>query len=190
MRRIPNRVALATELPRGGIGAELGTHQGNYAAVLWKHAAPATLHLVDNFSVTIGGVTGQAAEASVRSRFAAELASGSIRLHLQHTVDWLAAQPASSLDWSYHDSEHSDHHVFRELCQALRVVKAGGWICGHDYAASTPGVVSAVDRFCWLHGLRIAILTDEPPMPIVWRDQVPWQPAECPFNSFAIRVEK
>jgi hypothetical protein len=67
-------------------------------------------------------------------------------------------------------------------------VKAGRWICGHDYAAVLGGVVAAVDTFCADHGQAIEILTDQEEEPAIPRP--PWAPKTCPFNSYAIRVEK
>ncbi|NJO34847.1 MAG: hypothetical protein HC869_18740 [Rhodospirillales bacterium] len=70
----------------------------------------------------------------------------------------------------------------------MRVVKAGGWICGHDYAAVLGGVVAAVDEFCYQHGQRLAVVTDEPEKPVIPR--FAWSPATCPYNSFAIQLQK
>jgi hypothetical protein len=111
-----------------------------------------------------------------------------VKLHQADTVAWLAAQPTSSLDWGYLDSDHSYQHVRRELCQAMRVVRASGWICGHDYAAVLGGVVAAVDEFCHEHGQELAIVTDEVEEPVIPRH--PWSPAMCPYNSFAIVLNK
>jgi len=80
--------------------------------------------------------------------FNAPIATGRIQLYRLDAVAWLAQQPPGSLDWVYLDSAHDDFHVMRELHQSYRAVKAGGWICGHDYTAVCPGVVAAVDRFC------------------------------------------
>lgn len=190
MRILANRAAMVREIFRpGDVIAELGTHEGHFAEVLVRQTKPATLHLVDNFTVKIQGADGAAAQARVRERFAAELAAGQVQLHVTDTVEWLAAQPASSLDGGYADSTHTDEHLFRELCQLLRVVKVGGWIAGHDYSScSTPGVVTAVNRFCRLHGQRIELVTDEPEFEL--QNRAPWQPHRGAFNSYAIRVEK
>lgn len=189
MKILPNRIELARLLPKDGAGAELGTHQGIYAAVLLAEARPKVLHLVDNFTVTIQGIDGPAAQAATRERFKTELTAGTVRLHVQDTFAWLVARPASSLAWLYIDATHSDFHVYRELCQAFRVVKAGGWIAGHDYtAACTPGVVSAVDRFCEQHGQRLEYVTDEPEFDL--QNRQPWQPHRAAFNSFALQVSK
>ena len=115
--------------------------------------------------------------------------------HIRHqadTIAWLAQQPASSLDWVYLDSDHGEPHVHRELCQAFRVVKAGGWICGHDYSAIFGGVVAAVDRFCVEHGQVIHVATDEDEVTIIASEleRLPWLPRSAACNSVAIQVEK
>ena len=188
MRRIPDRNSLAAMLPAGGVGAELGVLVGDYSAQLLAHAKPERLHLVDTWQTTLNPASGPRALTRVRERFAAEIGSGRVCVHQQDTVQWLAAHTASSLDWLYLDSDHSDHHVNLELCQALRVVRRGGYIGGHDYSSVCPGVVSAVNRFCRQHGQTIAVVTDEPPHPVLHRE--PWMPETVAFNSFLIEVEK
>lgn len=201
MRRVPTRHDLAELLPKGGLGAELGVLDGLNAQAFYRRAQPDALHLVDLWAGTmrphreIDGhwqeqvIEGEAAYAAVQQRFAEPIAAGKVRLHRMDTIAWLAAEPASSLDWIYLDSCHDDFHVMRELHQAYRVVRNGGWICGHDYTAVCPGVVSAVDRFCRQFSQRIAILTDEPyEAPVL--NRLPWMPATAAFNSFAIQVSK
>lgn len=201
MERIANRDELAAMFPAGGVGAELGVLDGLYSQVLWERARPARLHLVDTWQgiypgkriidgVERDGIPGEWSLGQVRATFAGQIATASIVVHQADSVAWLASLPPNFLNWLYCDSLHTDHHLFRELCQGLRVVTRGGWLCGHDYSAAVPGVVSAVDRFCLFHGLTIDILTDEPEIAIHWRDSEPWQPKQCALNSFAIRVVK
>lgn len=187
MIRIADRLALARDvLPRAAIGAELGVCAGDFADVLYSETRPARLYLVDRWEFPAMGYTDPAvAYAECRDKFTARVAAKMVRCD---TVEWLAEQKPSSLDWVYLDSNHFRPHVTRELCQALRVVKAAGWICGHDYGPFTPGVVEAVDEFCQLHGQRIAFLTDEPEAPP--RIRSPWMPSVAACNSFAIQVEK
>jgi hypothetical protein len=202
MLRVDTRRDLYLFLP-AGIGAELGVLEGDNAADLLAIAKPRVLHLVDVWRPYTGGrieegqtvaftVEGPDARGCVEDRFAAAIAAGQVVVHQADTVAWLARQPASSLDWLYLDSDHGEPHVTRELCQALRVVKAGGWICGHDYCSLFGGVVAAVDRFCALHGQTLAIVTDQPELPILpaERERLPWLPSAAACNSFAIQVEK
>lgn len=191
MRIVADRSVMASELFKGATVAELGTFCGDYAAVLLAEAQPLTLHLVDTFEsdYVLDGVKGPEAEARVRQRFATQIASGQVELHVQDSLAWMAAQPASSIDAVYIDNVHTRRHVFRELCQAYRVVRPGGYIAGHDYSGGrTPGVVVAVDEFCELHGQLIAVLTDEPEFLLPGRAS--WEPLMMAYNSFAILVDK
>ena len=189
MITLPNRDELAKLFPKDGIWAELGTFKGDYAAVLFANTQPILLHLVDNFSMKLWDIEPADAKAEVLRRFAEELAAGSVELHCEDTIAWLAAQSPSSLDGVYGDSTHSKAHVYGELCQSFRVVRDGGWLAGHDYsAACNPGVVSAVDQFCHEHGQEITYVTDEPEFDLVYRK--PWQPHRAAWNSYAIKVSK
>ena len=61
--------------------------------------------------------------------------------------EWLDRQIAGYLDWLYLDTSHTFEATTMELGAALRVVKSGGFICGHDYSQQTPGVIAAVKAF-------------------------------------------
>jgi hypothetical protein len=203
MIRVATRKDLYALLPAGGVGAELGVLLGENADDLLTVTMPRRLHLVDQWQRYVGGdvvdgqplaftVEGPDAREAVESRFATEIASGRVSVHQCDTVAWLAAQPASSLDWVYLDSDHGEPHVYRELCQAYRVVQAGGWIAGHDYTAVFGGCVAAVDRFCREHGQRLEVVTDEQdlPVPESERQRLPWLPTTAACNSYAIMVHK
>ena len=203
MERIANRRELAARLPSEAVGAELGVLDGLYSAVLLAEARPRLLHLVDlwhgqyGMMRIIGGrevtsINGDWARRQVELRLAGPITAGQVSLHQTDSVAWLTGQATSSLDWVYLDSDHSEPHVFRELCQSMRVVKPGGWICGHDYCAVCGGVVAAVDNFCRLMGQTLAIVTDEPEEPVApaeWQ-RLPWLPRMAALNSYAIRLDK
>lgn len=66
----------------------------------------------------------------------------------------------------YIDGDHSYEGVKNDLVLAIKWLKKGGCICGHDYCmnfAKTSnnydfGVKKAVDEFCYEHGYFIAYL--------------------------------
>jgi len=70
---------------------------------------------------------------------------------------------AGSLDAVYIDGDHSYEGCARDLEEALRLVKPGGYIMGHDYEINPAktearydfGVKRAVDEFCARRGLEI-----------------------------------
>lgn len=51
---------------------------------------------------------------------------------------------AGSLDMVYIDADHSLPAVREDILAWLPAVRAGGWLCGHDYAWQWPGVLQAV----------------------------------------------
>jgi predicted O-methyltransferase YrrM len=69
-----------------------------------------------------------------------------------------------SYDLVYVDGDHSAAGVAFDLEWALRRMKSGGYICGHDYSVNPAkthnrynfGVKEAVDKFCAQHGFRIS----------------------------------
>jgi len=147
-----DRLALLDALPPGSVGAEVGVFRGDFSAEILARVRPRQLHLVDRFAGQVcSDAAGQmvdenmsAMPAKLRARFAGQ----PIELHASPGYTWLAAQPEASLDWVYLDSDHSHFNTRLELDAALRAVKPGGIIAGHDfYAEQFPGVVLAVTRF-------------------------------------------
>ena len=75
----------------------------------------------------------------------------------------LTGIPPKSLDVVYIDGDHSFLGCRSDLYEALRLVRPGGWICGHDYEMNPKktaarydfGVKRAVDGFCLEQGLQI-----------------------------------
>ena len=62
----------------------------------------------------------------------------------------------SSIDILYIDGDHSYESVKNDLKNWHPKVKFGGFICGHDYnATSHPAVIQAVDEFVELNNLQI-----------------------------------
>jgi hypothetical protein len=78
----------------------------------------------------------------------------------------LEKYPDHHFDVIYIDGDHSLEGATKDLDIAIRKVKPGGWICGHDYDMNELkaknvycfGVNQAVDTFLVRHGLKIAAL--------------------------------
>ena len=74
--------------------------------------------------------------------------------------------PDQSMDVIYIDGDHSFTGCLRDLQEAKRLVRPGGWICGHDYEMNPEktaarydfGVKQAVQAFCAEHGLEVSAL--------------------------------
>jgi hypothetical protein len=128
-------------LPKGGVGAELGVHHGEFAAELLELAEPARLHLIDLWYLfghewhwgegaqrsTIGALKG------ILDRFADELVSGRVVLHIGDDLELLPTFPDHYFDWVYVDSIHAYEHAQRELALLCEKVRPGGVIAGDDW---------------------------------------------------------
>lgn len=193
MIRPANRVAMLAFLPHGGVVAEIGVGRGAFAQQLLTQLRPARLHLIDPWQraiawPVIGLRTGADSLATVHEMFAEPIAAGIVQLHVAPSP--AALDSIEPCDVIYIDGDHRYEAVAADLEAARRSVKPGGWICGHDYCdIFDRGVPRAVDEFCERHGLRIGMLTDEPPQPVINRSGINADlPDELAYNSFAIRV--
>jgi hypothetical protein len=147
-------------LPKGGVGAELGVHRGEFAAELLELAEPTRLHLIDLWYLfglewhwgegeersTIGALKG------ILDRFAGELASGRVILHIGDDLELLPTFPDAYFDWVYVDSIHVYEHAQLELELLTAKVRPGGVIAGDDWIEDPDhphhGVSRAVSEFC------------------------------------------
>ena len=174
-------IALAARpLPCRPSVAEIGTFRGDFAATLLDQLRPSCLTLVDPWAgdVVSGDQDGNDVRVyrgedlynTVAGRFAAEIASGKVRMIRKFSNQVTSDEiPRQSLDLLYIDGDHSYEGVKSDLQLALEWVRPGGWICGHDYEMNMTktrnvydfGVKRAVDEFCNSHGFRVrALLRD------------------------------
>jgi hypothetical protein len=146
-------------IPRGGIGAELGVHRGDFAAELLEIAEPSRLHLVDLWYLfgrewhwgeggersTVGALKG------VLERFEEELVAGRVVLHIGDDLELLPSFPDGYFDWVYVDSIHIYEHAIKELGVLSTKVRPGGVIAGDDWIEDPEhphhGVSRAVTKF-------------------------------------------
>jgi hypothetical protein len=197
--RVADRAALLRLLPPASVGAELGVFDGVFSEEILSIARPKQLFLVDLWNETteiirfddqhrrcLHRLTGAEAWQAVRTRLSAPILSGNVQLICAEACHWLRSCLPKSLDWVYLDDNHLYDHVAEELERAIRCVKPGGWLMGHDYCEVLPGVKQAVDEFCGNRRLSIDILTDEAPLPV--HPHLPGMPEQCAYNSYAIRV--
>jgi hypothetical protein len=133
VQELPDRSSIATLLPPHSIGCELGVWRGDHAEDLLRNAKPRVLHLVDNWSWP-ENLDAAAETARINARFAAEIASGQVQMHAMSFAEYFASIPDRSLDWAYVDGAHRYADVARDVWQAWTKVRAGGILCGHDFA--------------------------------------------------------
>ncbi len=154
---------LISMLPKGGRGAEVGVHQGDFSARLLQALAPRELLLIDPWlraddapgpDAGAGRGLGQQGldrgHESVLERFAPQVASGQVRVLRQTSAEALGALADGSLDWAYIDGDHAYEAVCEDLRLALAKVREGGLICGGSYTLGcwwNDAVVRAVNAF-------------------------------------------
>ena len=145
----------------GSTGAEIGVFCGDFSRDILRVLEPAQLHLVDLFEgkVTSGDVNGQHMRTVDMAVIRGELdALGEpVVTWAADSVEWLRQVGAGTLDWVYVDTTHEYERTREELYAALRAVRNGGWICGHDFSRAFPGVVRAVTEFVREQRLRLEV---------------------------------
>lgn len=163
-----DHIALLKSLPSGTVGAELGVFEGDLSALMIEIVKPSKLYLVDvfngmgwsadHFGNNNHGVDMKVQKPLIEARFA----NDPVSVVESCSIAWLKTMPAESVDWVYIDSVHTFEHCSAELNECLRVIRSGGFICGHDYD-DYHGVKKAVDPFCAAHGLAIELFPDDVP---------------------------
>lgn len=159
------RWRLLETLPKGAVGAEVGVHLGDYSETILAIARPSKLYLIDPWKYETGedyktAWYGGASEKdeldaryeSVKTRFAAKIASGQVEVLRQDSESALSGFKDGELDFVYIDGNHLYDFVKKDLELSLKKVRPGGFITGDDYTPGgwwKGGVKKAVDEFGW-----------------------------------------
>jgi hypothetical protein len=156
-------------LPAGATVCEIGVFKGEFANMLLR-LQPKKLVLIDPFigKVFSGDADGNNGQEAVLPLVYLSLAQQTaaiptillLRGTSQELLSYFAPE---SFDAIYIDGDHSYEGVKRDLQIAWRIVKDGGYICGHDYETNPEktknyydfGVKRAVDEFCKEKGVSI-----------------------------------
>ena len=168
-----DRIALLNEIPRLGVGAEIGVQAGDFAAQLLSHCQPRLLFLVDGWRYRAS--RGYKADKSnveqlqhdafynrVCVRFRPQMDAGQIVILRSLSGECLPMLPDHFLDWAYLDADHSYEAVLSDLTLLDKKVKVTGVIAGHDYVEDDEqnfGVIRAVDDFCRRSNWRMTART-------------------------------
>lgn len=144
-----NRAELIRQLPKGGVVAEIGTQKGEFAHTISQIATPDQLHLFDldfsKFDRT------QFTEEEMHRIFINEGDSSTL----------LSKFPKHYFDWIYIDGDHSFDGVSKDIKQAKKKIKPGGYLVFNDYTIYSPfekmqyGVMRAVNHLCLAHNYEI-----------------------------------
>jgi len=152
-------VMIREHLPKHGVVAEVGVHQGINARTILEGAQPRELHLID---LTFSILQEHLIEPGLHD--------GIVQLHEQDSADALAAFPDEYFDWIYIDANHYYAGVKRDIEQAKRKVKRDGLLVFNDYITFSHaefvyyGVVRAVNELCLEDGWAFRYLALAPHM--------------------------
>jgi hypothetical protein len=163
MKVYPNRFEMMKDLVKPGATlCEIGVFTGEFANQLLR-LQPKRLFLIDPFQgvVSSGDADGnnvkEAALPLVYVQLAQQVARvPSITLLRGFSHELLPMFPEGCFDAIYIDGDHSYEGVKRDLGLAWKLVREGGYVCGHDYETNLEktknkydfGVKRAVDEFC------------------------------------------
>ena len=123
---LPNREEILQLLPRGSVGAELGTQEGLFAKKMLSVVRPARLHLFD------------IDDQPIRQQSADLLRRPDVELHVGDSSSLLATFSDQYFDWIYIDGDHSYEGVSRDIRVARSKVKPGGLLIFNDFTIWSP----------------------------------------------------
>jgi predicted O-methyltransferase YrrM len=149
---VESRGVIIARLPKGGRIAEIGTLYGDWAVKLLDVLRPEELHIFDlSFH-------------HVRPENRTLLERAGVIWHKGCSWEEMAKTPVDFFDIVYVDADHSFEAVTKDLREALRITKPGGYILCNDYTAWSNlqlipyGVYAAVNAFANQHGLPFEYL--------------------------------
>lgn len=163
-------------LPKGSVGAEVGTWRGDHAASILRWTRPSRLFLVDPWQhrededydrAAYGGRAdgGQAGMdriyQGVLDRFAGRIRSGRVVVYREPSLQAASKLGQESLDWVYIDGDHTYEAVLADLEAYWPVVRPGGMVGGDDYRNPgwwDDGVTRAVDEFAKARRLDVTVI--------------------------------
>lgn len=166
MSILPNREALASLIPPGGIAVELGVAAGDFSVALLK----GNRHFPILYSIDRWSDHHDDAEMELAKRRLAEFGRRSIVIRSTFE-DALAAFPDRSLDFIYVDGyAHTGQEGGKTLEDWWPKLKPNGIMSGHDYHYRWPATIVAVEAFIRRHSLRISLTgeTEEGLYPSWW----------------------
>lgn len=158
-------------IPKNGTIAEIGIFKGEFSSFLYETLTPKEFVLIDLFEgeASSGDHDGNnVSYTNLYSQYArlSEWAKTQTGIHIEKgdSSIILSTYPDQFFDMVYIDGDHSYEGVKKDLEQAIKKVKKGGYIMGHDYEMNmnkakhyyTFGVRQAVDEFCNTYSQRLS----------------------------------
>lgn len=147
---LPRREHILDDLPKGGIGVEVGTQAGLFARTLLDKTKPSKLYLLDLDYTPFR-----------RHLVAAEIDAGTVITKEGSSWDLLEEFDDGYFDFAYIDAGHGYDMVTKDLAAAIRKVKKGGHIICNDFVVWSPleaityGVHKAVTETIVANNFRV-----------------------------------
>jgi len=169
MQIFENRNEMVKELVKpGGVYGEIGVFKGEFSKILLNFLNPTSLVLFDLFEGTCcsGDVDGNNVcytNMAHEHYNISSLDNDIIELRKGDSSKELSQFDDNYFDMLYIDGDHSYEGCKKDLNVAIKKVKPGGWIMGHDYEMNMEkaknkynfGVKQAVDELCKENNLTI-----------------------------------
>lgn len=148
---------------KNSVIAEIGIFKGTFARELYDLLLPTEFYLIDLFSgYTCSGnehgnnVVYTDMDNEYRQMISYSQGKRGLVILKGDSSTMLSRLPDNTFDMIYIDGDHSYEGCKKDLLEAYKKVKNGGYICGHDYEMNMSkantmyqfGVKQAVDEFC------------------------------------------
>lgn len=170
--QINQREQIVDLLSPNSIGCELGVFEGSFSEILANSNKFSKLYLVDLFDKTNIASSGDKSGNNVKiylhtdamlkvvkDKFAS---NENVEIYTADSVIFLNSMPDNYFDFIYIDTVHDYNHTKLELEASYRVIKSGGFICGHDYhEIEYPKLVLAVNEFCDKYKLSFNLTNED-----------------------------
>jgi len=137
--------------PRDWEILEIGVYAGEGTRIFSEYFK--TVYAIDPWKVKIGETESESVELYTKNLRAAELSFDELCEENKNIIklkgfdtEFLNMFDENSLDIVYIDADHRYEAVKENIINWFSKVKVGGFISGHDYHESTPGVIKAVNE--------------------------------------------
>jgi SAM-dependent methyltransferase len=143
-------------------GVEVGVYKGEYTEILAKSGL--TIFGVDPWSsyeeypYMYGQPTDQDRQDRLYEEASKRLAPyPNVSLLRETSMEAVKRFDDNSIDFVYIDGNHSFKYVAEDICEWVKKVKPGGFVCGHDYIYANPTnfhVHYVIDAYIASHAIK------------------------------------
>jgi hypothetical protein len=168
---LTNRTSLVRTLPHNGIFVEVGVFRGGFSEIILLENKPYRLYLIDSWCEH-PGTTWQENDGAAKSDHLANYLYtlekftpfNNVLVVRESSVVAAARFDDDVLDVVYIDADHTK--AYDDIIAWWPKIKAGGYLCGHDYTYKTwSNVEPDVNRFIKENNLPLILTND---IPVDW----------------------